>query len=83
MFLTAAEVDRELGIRKSRVYELGAGGLLPVVRLGRRMLRSQIPLFVAFGAATLLLLGLAALLAALRGRSGRGERGAASWAEWD
>ena len=38
MFLTAAEVGRELGIQKSRVYELAAGGLLPVVRLGRRML---------------------------------------------
>ena len=38
MFLTAAEVGRELGVRKSRVYELAAGGMLPVVRLGRRML---------------------------------------------
>jgi excisionase family DNA binding protein len=38
MFLTAAEVGHELGIRKSRVYELAAGGLLPVVRLGRRVL---------------------------------------------
>lgn len=38
MFLTAAEVGRELGIQKSRVYELAAGGMLPVVRLGRRML---------------------------------------------
>ena len=37
MFLTATEVGRELGIQKSRVYELAAGGLLPVVRLGRRM----------------------------------------------
>jgi excisionase family DNA binding protein len=38
MFLTAAEVGHELGIQKSRVYELAAGGLLPVVRLGRRIL---------------------------------------------
>ena len=38
MFLTAAEVGRELGVRKSRVYELAAGGMLPVVRMGRRML---------------------------------------------
>ena len=38
LFLTAAEVGRQLGVRKSRVYELAAGGMLPVVRLGRRML---------------------------------------------
>jgi excisionase family DNA binding protein len=38
MFLTAAEVGQELGLKKSRVYELAAAGLLPVVRLGRRML---------------------------------------------
>ena len=38
LFLTATEVGRELGIQKSRVYELAAGGLLPVVRLGRRVL---------------------------------------------
>lgn len=38
IFLTAAEVGRELGVRKSRVYELAASGMLPVVRLGRRML---------------------------------------------
>ncbi|CAA9291211.1 MAG: hypothetical protein AVDCRST_MAG77-4745 [uncultured Chloroflexi bacterium] len=38
MFLTAHEVGQQLGIRKSRVYELAATGLLPVVRLGRRML---------------------------------------------
>jgi excisionase family DNA binding protein len=38
MFLTAAEVGHELGIQKSRVYELAAGGMLPVVRLGRRVL---------------------------------------------
>ena len=37
MFLTANEVGQQLGIRKSRVYELAAAGLLPVVRLGRRM----------------------------------------------
>jgi excisionase family DNA binding protein len=38
IFLTAAEVGQELGLKKSRVYELAAAGLLPVVRLGRRML---------------------------------------------
>lgn len=38
MFLTASEVGHELGLKKSRVYELAAGGLLPVVRLGRRIL---------------------------------------------
>ncbi len=38
LFLTAAEVGRQLGLRKSRVYALAAGGMLPVVRLGRRML---------------------------------------------
>jgi excisionase family DNA binding protein len=37
IFLTAREVGQQLGIRKSRVYELAAAGLLPVVRLGRRM----------------------------------------------
>jgi len=37
-FLTAEEVGKQLGLRRSRVYELAAGGLLPVVRLGRRML---------------------------------------------
>jgi len=38
MFLTATEVGRQLGLRKSRVYELAACGAIPVVRLGRRML---------------------------------------------
>jgi excisionase family DNA binding protein len=39
LFLTAAEVGRRLGLRKSRVYELAAAGVLPVVRLSpRRML---------------------------------------------
>ena len=37
MFLTAEEVGRQLGLRKSRVYELAACGMLPVVRMGRRM----------------------------------------------
>lgn len=37
MFLTATEVGRELGVGKSRVYELAAGGVLPTVRLGRRI----------------------------------------------
>jgi excisionase family DNA binding protein len=38
MFLTAEEVGRYLGLRRSRVYELAAGGRLPAVRLGRRIL---------------------------------------------
>jgi excisionase family DNA binding protein len=38
LFLTASEVGQQLGIHRSRVYELAAGGLLPVIRLGRRML---------------------------------------------
>lgn len=38
MFLTAEEVGRRLGLRRSRVYELAAAGRLPVVRLGRRIL---------------------------------------------
>jgi excisionase family DNA binding protein len=37
VFLTATEVGQQPGIRKSRVYELAAAGLLPVVQLGRRM----------------------------------------------
>ena len=37
VFLNASEVGRQLGLRKSRVYELAAEGLLPSVRLGRRV----------------------------------------------
>ena len=37
LFLTVEEVGRRLGVRRSRVYELAASGLLPVVRLGRRL----------------------------------------------
>lgn len=37
LFLGAREVGRQLGIRKSRVYALAAEGLLPAVRLGRRV----------------------------------------------
>jgi excisionase family DNA binding protein len=37
LFLTVEEVGRHLGVRRSRVYELAASGLLPVVRLGRRL----------------------------------------------
>jgi excisionase family DNA binding protein len=37
LFLNAEEVGRQLGLRRSRVYELAAAGLLPVVRLGRRL----------------------------------------------
>lgn len=37
VFLNAAEVGKQLGLRKSRVYELAAQGLLPNVRLGRRI----------------------------------------------
>jgi excisionase family DNA binding protein len=38
IFLTVDEVGRQLRVRRSRVYELAASGVLPVVRLGRRML---------------------------------------------
>ncbi len=38
IFLTVEEVGAQLRVRRSRVYELAASGLLPVVRLGRRML---------------------------------------------
>ena len=38
MFLTAEEVGQRLGLKRSRVYGLAAAGMLPVVRLGRRML---------------------------------------------
>jgi excisionase family DNA binding protein len=38
VFLSASEVGKQLGLRKSRVYELAAQGLLPNVRLGRRIL---------------------------------------------
>jgi hypothetical protein len=37
MFLTAAEVRRELGVGASRVYALAAAGWLPVFHLGRRI----------------------------------------------
>jgi excisionase family DNA binding protein len=37
LFLTATEVGQQLGLGKSRVYALAAEGLLPAVRLGRRM----------------------------------------------
>jgi excisionase family DNA binding protein len=37
LFLTVEEVGRRLGVRRSRVYELAASGLLPVVRMGRRL----------------------------------------------
>jgi excisionase family DNA binding protein len=36
-FLTATEVGQQLGLGKSRVYALAAEGLLPTVRLGRRI----------------------------------------------
>jgi excisionase family DNA binding protein len=37
LFLTVEEVGRHLRVSRSRVYELAASGLLPVVRLGRRI----------------------------------------------
>ena len=37
LFLSAAEIGRQLGLQKSRVYALAAEGLLPTVRLGRRI----------------------------------------------
>jgi len=36
MFLTAAEVGAILRLKKSRVYQLAAAGILPSVRLGER-----------------------------------------------
>ena len=36
-FLSAGEVGEQLGLGKSRVYALAAEGLLPTVRLGRRI----------------------------------------------
>lgn len=38
MFLTARQVADHLALKKSRVYELAASGVLPMVRLGRRIL---------------------------------------------
>jgi excisionase family DNA binding protein len=37
LFMTVEEVGRLLGVRRSRVYELAARGILPVVRIGRRI----------------------------------------------
>lgn len=37
LFLSATEVGQQLGLGKSRVYALAAEGLLPTVRLGRRI----------------------------------------------
>lgn len=37
VFMDASEVGRQLGLRKSRVYAMAAEGLLPTVRLGRRI----------------------------------------------
>ena len=37
LFLTATEVGHQLGLQKSRVYALAAEGLIPTVRLGRRI----------------------------------------------
>jgi excisionase family DNA binding protein len=37
LFLSATEVSQQLGLCKSRVYALAAEGLLPTVRLGRRI----------------------------------------------
>lgn len=37
VFLNACEVGQQLGLRKSRIYEMAAEGLLPSVRLGRRI----------------------------------------------
>jgi excisionase family DNA binding protein len=36
MFLTAAEVGAILHLKKSRVYQLAAAGILPSIRLGER-----------------------------------------------
>ena len=37
LFLSAEEVGLQLGLGKSRVYALAAEGVLPSVRLGRRI----------------------------------------------
>jgi excisionase family DNA binding protein len=37
LFLSATEIGHQLGLQKSRVYALAAEGLLPTVRLGRRI----------------------------------------------
>jgi predicted DNA-binding transcriptional regulator AlpA len=37
VFLNACEVGQQLGLRKSRIYEMAAEGLPPSVRLGRRI----------------------------------------------
>jgi predicted DNA-binding transcriptional regulator AlpA len=37
LFLSATEIGHKLGLQKSRVYALAAEGLLPTVRLGRRI----------------------------------------------
>ncbi len=37
VFLNACEVGQQLGLRRSRIYEMAAEGLLPSVRLGRRI----------------------------------------------
>jgi len=37
-FLSAEEMGEQLGLKRSRVYELAASGHIPVVRLGKRML---------------------------------------------
>lgn len=36
MFLSAAEVGAILHLKKSRVYQLAAAGILPSIRLGQR-----------------------------------------------
>ena len=38
LFLTAREMGEELGLKKSRVYELAHSGTLPVVRFGSSLL---------------------------------------------
>lgn len=37
VFISASDVGKQLGLHKSRVYEMAAAGLLPSVRLGRRI----------------------------------------------
>jgi hypothetical protein len=71
---------------RQRVYVLaGAAGVALAALRALLMLLSQVPLFVVFGVAALLLLGLAALLAVLRERLGRASGGgvASTWADWD
>ena len=68
---------------RQRVYILsGAGGVALAALRALLLLLSQIPLFLVFGIAALILLALAAALAALRGNLSRPDRRPLSWSDW-